>query len=223
MKRVKELGGLTIAQTPDEAEYTDMPANAIGTGLVDYVLPVAEMPARIVEYHDRLRRAGLAPAAAGTDDESEAMREVMTLLRIRTGQDFSNYKASTMQTPGRAPDQRARPANVAEYAARDARPHRRGGRADEGAAHQRDELLPRSAGVRGAPAARDPAPVRDKSSVDQLRVWTAGCATGEEAYSLAMLLLEHGSPLAAPRRFRSSPPISTSRRLRRPGGRLYRG
>src|SRR4029450_4522166 len=87
----------TIAQTPDEAEYTDMPANAIGTGLVDYILPVAEMPARIVEYHDRLRRTVLAPAAAWTDDGAEGVREVMTLLHIRTGQDFSNYKPSTIK------------------------------------------------------------------------------------------------------------------------------
>ena len=78
-------------------EHSRSVANAIGTGLVDYVLPVAEMPARIVEYHDRLRRVVLAPAVMGTDDEAAAMREVMTLLRIRTGQDFSNYKPSTIQ------------------------------------------------------------------------------------------------------------------------------
>ena len=56
LKRVKEYGGLAIAQDPDEAEYGDMPRNAIATGLVDFVLPVAQMPAKIVAYLERLRR-----------------------------------------------------------------------------------------------------------------------------------------------------------------------
>src|SRR6266516_6091719 len=52
IKRIKEYGGVAIAQDPEEAEYTDMPSNAIATGLVDYVLPVAEMPAKIVSYKE---------------------------------------------------------------------------------------------------------------------------------------------------------------------------
>ena len=56
LKRVKEYGGLAIAQTPSEAAYEDMPTNAIATGMVDLVLPVAEMPARIADYYQRLRQ-----------------------------------------------------------------------------------------------------------------------------------------------------------------------
>ncbi len=56
LKRVKEHGGLAIAQDPDEADYGDMPRNSIATGLVDVVMPVAKMPARIAAYHQRLHR-----------------------------------------------------------------------------------------------------------------------------------------------------------------------
>ena len=61
LKRIKEYGGLAIVQDPDEAEYGDMPRNSIATGLVDYVLPVAEMPQRILEYpraHARCDQVG---------------------------------------------------------------------------------------------------------------------------------------------------------------------
>jgi chemotaxis response regulator CheB len=54
MKRIKEYGGVAFAQDPNEAEYNDMPRNAIATGMVDYVLPVAEIPARIISYKDHI-------------------------------------------------------------------------------------------------------------------------------------------------------------------------
>ena len=53
VKRVKEMGGVVLVQDPREAEYSDMPRNSIATGLVDYVLPVAEIPAKIIAYRDR--------------------------------------------------------------------------------------------------------------------------------------------------------------------------
>src|SRR4030095_5963783 len=54
MKRIKEHGGIAFAQDPNEAEYTDMPRNAIATGMVDYVLPVKEIPAKIISYKGHL-------------------------------------------------------------------------------------------------------------------------------------------------------------------------
>ena len=62
IKRIKERGGLTIAQDPDEAEHRGMPRAAIATGMVDWVLPVADMPARLVSYHRSLaKRLKLPP------------------------------------------------------------------------------------------------------------------------------------------------------------------
>ena len=84
IKRIKERGGLTIAQDPDEAEHAGMPRAAIATGMVDWVLPVAEMPARLGRYHDAARppqaaargrpAAGAARPRAPADDRGRAAR-----------------------------------------------------------------------------------------------------------------------------------------------------
>jgi two-component system, chemotaxis family, CheB/CheR fusion protein len=104
IKRIKERGGLTIAQEPSEAEYASMPQSAIGTGMVDWVLPVAEMPARIIEYvrrEERIRtppELGPQPAAGApsSDEAEEALRDVLAFLRARTGRDFTYYKRATI-------------------------------------------------------------------------------------------------------------------------------
>lgn len=105
IKRIKERGGLTIAQDPEEAEHQGMPRAAIATGMVDWVLRVAEMPQRLVEYHANEQRLRLPPedgpqpaqAPKTTLDEGEAaLREVLTFLRTRTGRDFSYYKRATI-------------------------------------------------------------------------------------------------------------------------------
>ena len=73
LKRVKEHGGVAFAQDPEEAEYTDMPSNAIATGMVDYILPVAEIPAKIVSYNKRIgsvHSSGTSVAAVKTDEKA---------------------------------------------------------------------------------------------------------------------------------------------------------
>jgi Chemotaxis response regulator containing a CheY-like receiver domain and a methylesterase domain len=98
IKRVKEMGGIVVVQDPDEAEYQDMPRNSIATGLVDYILPVAEIPKKISEYKERL---AATQVQAGTEesraDESEnTLSELFVLMRTNTGHDFSNYKRATV-------------------------------------------------------------------------------------------------------------------------------
>ena len=95
LKDIKESGGLVIVQDPGQAEYADMPQNAVATGLVDLVLPVEEMAARIVTYHDQSRRAAHFKAALEGDDAT-ALRDILSVLKTRTGNDFSNYKPTTL-------------------------------------------------------------------------------------------------------------------------------
>jgi two-component system CheB/CheR fusion protein len=118
LRRVKEHGGLTIAQDPGEAEHGEMPARAIGTGFVDYVLPAAQMPGTILSYFNRLReRNEDTPAPTPDPTNSEAVREVLRLVRVRTGHDFSNYKPATvLRRIGRRVTVRAVP-GFSEYAA----------------------------------------------------------------------------------------------------------
>jgi hypothetical protein len=96
LKRVKEHGGVIMAQDPAESEHDDMPRNAIATKMVDYVLPVAEMTAKLVALARRLGppdRDRLHPAV---DGGLEALADIVTFVRQRTGHDFSNYKTATV-------------------------------------------------------------------------------------------------------------------------------
>ena len=195
LKRIKEYGGLVVVQDPNEAEYADMPRNAIATGFVDLVLPVAEMPRRIASYFEQLRHdvEELPAAAPAAGEDSEAMRDVLTLLRVRTGHDFLNYKNATLQRRvERRMTLRGVP-SIAQYA----RLVRQS--PDEAVLLMRDLLISVTNFFRD-PAAWTvleqriiPRLLLNKTSGDQIRVWVPGCATGEEAYSLAMLLAEHAT------------------------------
>src|SRR5262252_6445155 len=84
LKRVKEYNGLCIVQDPNEAAYSDMPQNSIATGLVDYILPVAEIPARIVAYRNHLAASTIAeePEQRNKPDQ-HALRDIFRHLRSR--------------------------------------------------------------------------------------------------------------------------------------------
>jgi two-component system CheB/CheR fusion protein len=191
MKRVKEMGGICIAQEPSEAEYSDMPRHSMATGLVDCALPVAEIPRKIVAYKERLDQTRIAAKLeARPETDEQTLRDIFTQLRVRTGHDFSNYKRPTVL---RRIERRI---NVHELDglpayARFMRDHR-----TEAHALLKDLLISVTNFFRDCEAfeALERAVVsrlfEGKGAQDQVRVWAAGCATGEEAYTLAMLLTE---------------------------------
>jgi two-component system, chemotaxis family, CheB/CheR fusion protein len=206
IKRIKERGGLTIAQDPAEAEFDSMPRTAIGTGMVDWVLPVADMPAKLVDYHRQERKLRLPPedgpppteqAARSSGADEALLREVLTFLRTRTGRDFSYYKRATiLRRIGRRMQVNAID-DLADYL--DCLRTRPG----EAAALLQDLLISvtnffRDGECFGALEARIPELFRNKGPGDAVRVWVAACATGEEAYSIAMLLNEHARTLDTP-------------------------
>ena len=199
LKRVKEQGGLTIAQEPREAEYGDMPAEAITTGFVDYVLPVAEMPAAILRYFDELARVRVPDVAhPPAHQDEEALRDILTALRVRTGHDFTSYKPATvLRRIARRMSVHARP-TLGDYAAL---VHER---ADEAVRLMKELLISVTNFFRDADAFTTleqrviPRLFEGKDAGDQVRVWVAGCATGEEAYSIAMLLAEYAATRSAP-------------------------
>jgi two-component system CheB/CheR fusion protein len=94
LTRIKEMGGVTIAQLPEDAEYDSMPRNAIGTGMVDFVLPTVEIPQRILQLWENAHRielppmqdmpepAKVRPTAGEAQDVEEALRDTLTLLRM---------------------------------------------------------------------------------------------------------------------------------------------
>jgi two-component system CheB/CheR fusion protein len=205
VKRVKERGGLTIAQDPDEAEHAGMPRASINTGMVDWVLSVAEIPKRLLEYRDHEERLRLPPEEGPppalpqpTPGDSEAaLRDVLVFLRMRTGRDFSYYKRATIL---RRIARRMQVNSVEDLPAYLAYLRTHPG---ESGALLQDLLISVTNLFRDRDAflalkQRIPQLFKDKTQTDTVRVWVPACATGDEAYCMAMLLLEHAQHVEGP-------------------------
>ena len=206
IKRIKERGGLTIAQEPDEAEHVSMPRAAIATGMVDWVLNIAQMPERLLDYVARRSRLRLpaedgpelvAAQRAPIDDDETALREVLDFLCTRTSRDFSYYKRASVLRRIARRMQVVAVDDLGSYLA-----YLRTQPGEAGALLQ-DMLISvtnffRDRDAFAALAATLPLLFRDKKPADTVRIWVPGCATGEEAYSIAMLLAEHVRTLDHP-------------------------
>lgn len=191
LQAIKERGGITMVQLPEEAEFDSMPRSAIATGLIDFVLPAAELAAKVVELH----QYGLPPGLSLESEdlpasETDVLRRILVRLQVNTGHDFSGYKNSTVL---RRIERRMRVTQVDSHSAYlEYLRHT----PLEARALLKDLLISVTHFFRD-PAAFDalqqqviPRLFEDKIPGEALRVWVAGCATGEEAYSIAMLLLE---------------------------------
>jgi two-component system CheB/CheR fusion protein len=202
---VKERGGVTLAQDPNDAEYAEMPQNAILTDQIDLVMPVAEMPQRLLDIWRNARRIALPDLepvllSSGERDhrrsEAEvALHDILVNLRARTGHDFRFYKRATMI---RRIERRLQVNGVPDLVAyRDLlRDNTR-----EVNLLLADMLIGVTSFFRDHEAfatlerAVLPALFNGKNEGDQVRAWVAGCSSGEEAYSLAMLLSEQRDAL----------------------------
>jgi len=211
--RIKEKGGVIMVQHPSDAEHDGMPLAAIGTGQVDFVLPVAEMPQKLLDLWSNASAIELPPlgpeapkeAQPGEVDASadaeQALQRVLVLLRVQTGHDFRQYKRATvLRRLERRMQVRSTP-SLPEYV--------RLLEADLGE-HKlllNDLLIGVTNFFRDREAfetiERDILPVlfRDRRPEDEVRAWSAGCATGEEAYSMAMLLADQAAQMTHPPRF----------------------
>ncbi|HUR96644.1 MAG TPA: CheR family methyltransferase [Pyrinomonadaceae bacterium] len=192
IKRVKEHGGAAFVQNPREAEFNEMPRNSIATDLVDEVLPVAQIPAKIIAYKDSLGKIEIREASEERPEEQQqALREIFTQLRVRTGHDFSNYKRPTLL---RRIERRINIRNLSDLPSYSALVRES---SDESQALLKDLLISvtnffrdkESFGFLESEVV--PRLFVGKKVEDQIRIWCVGCATGEEAYSIAMLCAEH--------------------------------
>jgi len=187
---IKAAGGLILAQRPDSCEFDGMPRSALATGLVDHELPPAEMPARLISHAAEAVPTRPDPTFATSPMNENALQKIFVLLRAQTKHDFSRYKPSTI-------DRRI---------GRRMGLHRIGAITDyvdflQANPGEVDELF-RDLLIGVTSFFRDPAAFATletqvipelfaaKPAGSPIRVWSAGSSTGEEAYSLAMLLLE---------------------------------
>ena len=225
LKAIRACGGLTVAQSFEdkagEPQHHDgMPASAIATGAVDLVCPVQDIPAHLI----RLRGTLLEDQASeGSQEATDALRlRICSLLRMQVGHDFSNYKEKTFL---RRVDRRMQVRDIRHMK-------------DYASLLETDPaealMLFRDLLIRVTSFFRDEAAFKAIERVvvprlfagrhadNTVRVWVPGCSTGEEAYSLAILLREHMDGLVAPPRVQifatdiDEPAIGTARLGRYP-------
>jgi two-component system CheB/CheR fusion protein len=203
LKAVKEANGFAIVQDPHDAEYDSMPRSAIATQLVDWVLPVSRMPERLIQYRISSERLHLTKDDADGHvakeiQADESLREILTVLRVRTGHDFSNYKTPTLVR------RIARHLQIHDLEDIPAYLEFLRDKPDEIHSLMKNLLINVTNFFRDKDAwevlERDVIPqlFSGKKAGDTVRVWSCGCASGEEAYSLAMLLSEYAYTLHDP-------------------------
>ena len=188
-KRSRQMGGLVIAQDPEEAEYDGMPRSAIATGAVDLVLPLAKIPEALARvWRSPIRQDRANSGAALTMGEAPA--KIIDLLRKKTSHDFALYKEGTLV---RRIERRMALAGIEdsnrylELLTKDPAELQR----------LADDLFINVTRFFRDAKAFDllaekivPELVRAQPPDRPIRIWVAGCSTGEEAYSIAMLFLE---------------------------------
>ena len=190
VRAIKGGGGMVMAQNPASTEFDGMPRSALATGLVDFELPPAEMAIQLIAYAARIFGKGLRTDAVEQPKTDSALKKILVLVRAQTGHDFSQYKLSTIN---RRIERRM-------------------------AVHQLDAIASYVKFLQQTPAEvddlfrdlligvtnffRDPEAFKTleeqaipklfegKSAENVVRAWVPGCSTGEEAYSIAILLQE---------------------------------
>jgi two-component system CheB/CheR fusion protein len=194
LKAIKAAGGITFAQCQGSAQVSSMPNTAVATGQVDFILSPIKIAQKIAEIgHHPYIADGLATESTTSEDAIEskdALATIYSLLSAATGVDFTHYKQTTLK---RRMQRRMllykleRIEDYAEYLQNTP---------TEVTALYHDVFIHVTSFFRDPESFEAlsskvfPAIVKDKSSKTPIRIWIAGCSTGEEAYSIAICLLE---------------------------------
>jgi two-component system CheB/CheR fusion protein len=203
VRAIRAEGGLVIAQAPEDASFDGMPRSAIATECVDLVLPVAEIGDALIHAKSLNSRNRAGPTETPSPQAAGQLRDIIDLLRARTAHDFRLYKIGTLE---RRIEQRMSMASIApvrwdQYLALLY--------SDEAEIH----ALARDLLINTTNFFRDPSVfsylanqvipmmLRDHPADRPIRIWVAGCSTGEETYSLAILFTEAIQAAASPVKF----------------------
>lgn len=185
VKALKNAGGMVIARNPDTAEFDSMPSNAIATGMVDFVLEPEFMPRAIDDY---IMQEG--ELVVGDQDDEKTTAVIIEYIRKKLPLDFSNYKLTTLLRRTRRRASNGGFATLGQYYEfLKANP-------EELVALAKDFLISVTSFFRDPEAfeflQKDvlPAILAGLTPGEELKMWVAGCATGEEVYSIAILIAE---------------------------------
>ena len=189
IRAIKERMGMAMAQDPHSAPYGSMPESAIATGLVDHVAPAADLPHLLIQYVKSIDTI-VHVAAIPTKGMEEGLKKVFVLIRAQTGQDFSQYKQSTILRRVKRRMGLHQLTRIEDYV-------RYLQESPAEIAIMAKELLigvtrffrdPDAWQALQEKTIRDLAGSTPEGSV--IRAWVPGCSTGEEAYTLAIVLRE---------------------------------
>ncbi len=188
LKAVKAAGGMAMVQEPSSAEYDQMPRSAIDTGLADYILPPEKMPEELLKYVQHF----LSGTVQVTEPPAvkDGLTRVLTLVRARTKFDFRAYRKRMLLRRIQRRMGLTHKVKIEDYLAmlRD--------NPEELSLLCKDLLISVTSFFRDPEMFKLletqvlPPLLKGRGPEDQVRVWVPGCATGEEAYSIAMLLIE---------------------------------
>jgi two-component system, chemotaxis family, CheB/CheR fusion protein len=193
LKAIKGEGGITIAQTPDSARFSEMPRSGILVDHVDLILPPGRMGTELAEIGKQFRAPKLRPLEEGQlpQDEEQQFAKLLSMLRGVSGLDFRNYKQTTLQRRLARRMMLKHIDSLGDYL------RYVQGRPDELRELQEDALINVTRFFRDPEVFEAlktevfPQLFPNKHASEQIRIWCAGCSTGEEAYSLAIVLLEY--------------------------------
>jgi two-component system CheB/CheR fusion protein len=188
VRAIKEGGGVVFVQDPAEAGFAGMPQNAIATGDADFVAPLASLVERLIE----VARSKEAVRSLDVEDAANDLRRIIAFLRARTGHDFSSYKRATVLRRVTRRLQVCRVPSLGAYIEYLVK-------TPEEAHELFSDLLIsvtrffRDAAAFDALQRKVIEPLFEHPADEGLRAWVVGCATGEEAYSIAILMLEEAA------------------------------
>ncbi len=191
VRAIKAAGGIAVVQRPESAEFDSMPTHAIATNLADFILAPPQMLKQLIAYIARLTHTQFQPATYQTPATENALNKIFTLLRTRTGHDFSQYKPNTIQR------RIARRMAVQQINVLDDYVNFLQLPEPEIDTLFSDLLIGVTNFFRDADAYLAfitlviPTIFANKPSDGLIRAWCAGCSTGEEGYSIAILLCEY--------------------------------
>ena len=189
LKAIKEQGGITFAQDEASAEYEGMPHSAAVAGVVDFILPPEEIPKKLLEVTSKIKLSDEELQNIPKQDE-DVFKQILSLLRIRKGVDFTYYKQTTIRRRilrRMVVNKNEEPGDYLKFL--------RGSTAEQDLLYQ-DMLIPVTSFFRDKKVFENlcnnvfPAIVKNKVPGEITRVWVAGCSTGQEVYSFAMCFKE---------------------------------
>jgi len=191
LKAIKEHGGICIAQDSESAAYDSMPQSAVNAGVVDFVLAPENIPLQLLQINRAYKTSHVFKEEEELPKDDEAtLKQILLLLRQRSGVDFTYYKQPTFHRRIARRMAIVKRENLGDYLK-----FLRTDKAEQDALFQ-DVLIPVTSFFRDPKTFLAltqtifPAIIKNKSSDGSIRVWIAGCSTGEEAFSIAICLHE---------------------------------